>query len=347
MNDAFNKICIIIPAYQPGEVLVRLVEQLIKFDYRQIIVIDDGSDTSKENIFAQVEQFPKVCVIKHPKNLGKGAAIKTGMKTTLQEFGEGLVGVITADADGQHVPEDIAKISTALLAHPNELILGVRDFDKDVPLRSRFGNSLTRWLFRKQYKIDIKDTQTGLRGIPYTLMHPYLKIPVSGYEFEMACLIYTVRNKIPIEQVIINTVYIDKNISSHFNPIVDSVRIYYIFMRFTLSSMLSYVIDLTLFIVLHDFSHNIFLSLLIARLVSSSFNFYQNKFVVYRSHDMSLFKREATGYILLSIVIFILAYFLITILVHQGVGVIVAKIVVDCFLFLLNFLLQRHVVFRK
>lgn len=347
MITDFSKICVIIPAYQPSEMFIPFIERLSRLDFRQLIIINDGSDKSKENIFEQVKQFPQVTLINHPKNLGKGAAIKTGIKVALQMFPQDLAGVITADADGQHLPEDIKKIALALLANPGALILGVRGFDKDVPLRSRFGNSLTRWIFRKQYKIDIKDTQTGLRGIPRRLIEPYLKIPESGYEFEMACLIYAVKNGYPIEQITISTVYIDKNVSSHFNPVVDSVRIYYIFMRFALSSMLSYVIDLSLFIVLHSLTQTIFVSLLIARLVSSSFNFYQNKFMVYRSHDMALFKREATSYVLLSIVIFILSYFLITLLVHHGVGVIIAKVVVDGFLFLLNFLLQRHLVFRK
>jgi putative flippase GtrA len=345
-NPEFPNICVIIPAYQPGDALLALVEQLLPFHYQQIVVVNDGSDSSKQPIFQQLEQLPAITVLSHSKNLGKGEALKTGMKWVLNQYKDNLIGIITVDADGQHIPKDIKKISQELVQNPTNLILGVRKFNEKVPLRSHFGNLLTRALFRWKYKFKITDTQTGLRAIPLNLVKKIITIPGSGYEYEMAYLIEAVKTGRPIKQVEIDTIYLDQNVSSHFNPIVDSMRIYYVFMRFAIISISSYLIDLFLFIILHQLTKTIFISLFFARLVSSSFNFYQNKFVVYHSHDLNLLKRELFKYILLALIVLCLSYLLIIFCIrYLRLGIIVSKILVDAFLFLINFFLQRKLVF--
>lgn len=346
VNSEFANLCVLIPAYEPDKSLIQLVEELQKYNYRKIVIINDGSDISKQDIFHYLQSSPNVVVLEHKKNLGKGEALKTGFKWVLQNLPHDVLGVITVDADGQHLPKDVKKISQMLLAKPAALILGSRVFDYTVPLRSRFGNILTRLIFRAKYKIDIRDTQTGLRGVPYCMMLSFIEIPASKYEFEMLCLINTVKARHEIVQIDVDTVYLDNNSSSHFNPFLDSIRIYYVFLRYSITSILSFFIDLSVFIVLNLVSHTVFLSLLVARILSSTFNFYQNKFSVYRSHDLSVIKHQAIKYYLLVTLTFIMSYFLIITCVKFGVGVITAKIFVDAFLFLLNFWIQKTFIFH-
>lgn len=227
----FSKICLLIPAYQPDAILIELVEKLLSYTYQQIIIINDGSDPDKASIFNALKAKPNVQIIHLEKNSGKGAAIKTGMHFVLNNYPDSI-GVVTADADGQHLVEDIAKIAKALYNNPNAMILGCRELSKAVPFRSLFGNNLTSWLFDKLYKTKILDTQTGLRGISATLLPDLVNIKYSGYEYEMACLIFAVKKKHPILQVSISAIYINHNIASHFKPVMDSIKIYTIFFRY-------------------------------------------------------------------------------------------------------------------
>jgi putative flippase GtrA len=218
---------------------------------------------------------------------------------------------------------------------------------QDVPLRSRFGNSLTRLLFRWRYRVDIKDTQTGLRGIPKDLLQIFLGIPFNNYEFEMACLMQAVKRHYPIQQITIQTVYLNNNIGSHFNPVIDSVRIYYVFLRYVIIAFLSYVIDFTVFVLIYLTTKKLFWSLLIARIISSSFNFYQNKFLVFRSQHLQLLPYQVLSYFSLATVNFIISYLGILWVVHLGVRVVSAKLLVDTLVFVILFLIQRKFIFRN
>lgn len=227
----FSNLIILIPAYDPTVSLIDLVKAMrASSNYLQIIVVNDGSNTKCASIFASIDAISQVMVLEHIKNQGKGAAIKTGFNWVLNNHPH-CAGVITVDADGQHSPEDVAKIADRLLQQPRHLILGVRDFDQKTPWRSRFGNQLTRRIFRALYKVDIRDTQTGLRAIPQQLVKAFIAIPSSKYEYEMFCLIYTVKSGYQVEQVKIQTLYFDQNRESHFNPLVDSLRIYFAFLQ--------------------------------------------------------------------------------------------------------------------
>ena len=108
--------------------------------------------------------------------------------------------------------------------HPEGLVLGVREFAGKIPFRSRLGNVWTRALFRLVTGISLRDTQTGLRGIPRGLFERLLGIPGDRYEYELRMLVDARFHPSPPLQVPIETVYIDGNKSSHFRPFEDTVR---------------------------------------------------------------------------------------------------------------------------
>src|SRR5260370_14762 len=179
---------VLIPAYRPEAPLVELLRTLTQSHAGPIIVVDDGSGPEFAERFSQIEQVPDVHLLRHAINLGKGAALKTGINHFLCTF-PNLVGLVTADADGQHAPGDIIRVGAQLTALPETLILGTRQFDSRVPLRSRLGNQVSRALVRLLIGQRLSDTQTGLRCIPRSLLPHLLRIVVSAYDFQLHILI--------------------------------------------------------------------------------------------------------------------------------------------------------------
>lgn len=226
---------IIIPAYQPDAELLVLLEQLTAQADHRIVLVNDGSDPSCTPIFQQAENFPGVCLLSHAINEGKGAALRTGFKYVLGK--EPLVeAVVTADADGQHKAADIARICAACGEHPRALILGVRRFDGNVPLRSKLGNGLTRWLYNLLFRQKISDTQTGLRGIPVGSLGGLLTLQAERYSYELEMLLSLNRAQMPVVEIPIATVYENNNRSSNFRVVHDSIQIYATLLRWWLKN---------------------------------------------------------------------------------------------------------------
>lgn len=338
---------IIIPAYQPNGSLLRLVRNLRAVGFR-VIVVDDGSGPDYAHLFSEVEQ--ENCVVaRHPKNMGKGAALKTGVREAIRRYGPGNA-YITADADGQHLPEDILKIAVEMECSPDALVLGTRDFSAEgVPSRSRFGNRVTSAVFRLTHGISCPDTQTGLRGIPAILEELALSEEGSRYEYEMNFLSDAAR-RVPLCFVPIQTVYHDGNRASHFRPIMDSVLVYGRFLRFAAASLSGAAVDVALFYFL---SHAIalprvwmiFAATAIARVASGLVNYLLNRYFSFQS-------RQPMGEEILRYGVLFLCQMgasagLVALLSLPPVPVVLVKIIVDGCLFFLSFTIQKNWVFRK
>lgn len=218
---------ILIPAYKPNNKMLELVETLLKEGY-EVTVVDDGSGHEFKEVFSSLDT--KVKVLTHEVNKGKGRAMKTGFSYIQENYPESK-GIITVDADGQHLPDDIKKVKDKMLEKPGKIVIGSRLFKGKVPLRSRFGNGVTKFVFAVVSGLRLEDTQTGLRGIPYKLLGEMFSLDGERYEYEMNMLMYIAKNKIPIVEVPIETVYIEDNASSHFNTVKDSAKIYKIIFK--------------------------------------------------------------------------------------------------------------------
>lgn len=168
----------LIPAYNPDQTLVHVVRQL-QASGMHCVVVNDGSSASCSHIFAQLPQ--STFVIHQITNRGKGAALKRGMRFIEEQFGECVV--VTADADGQHRPEDIRKTAEEALRCRDSLVLGVRMFDADnVPAKSLLGNRITEIIFRLFTGVHVSDTQTGLRAFHSSLIPSLLVLrPLTAF----------------------------------------------------------------------------------------------------------------------------------------------------------------------
>lgn len=178
----------------------------------------------------------------HAVNQGKGRALKTGLNAALNIWPD-LSGVVTADADGQHTLRDILRIIEAMREHPNALVLGSREFTGDVPFKSRWGNRITRFVYALASGVHVSDTQTGLRGLPACAIPAMITIDGERYEYEMNVLLKLRDMKLGVVEVPIETIYIDDNSGSHFNPVRDAIRIYAVIFKYLFSSVTSFAVD--------------------------------------------------------------------------------------------------------
>lgn len=353
-----ENIQIFIPSLNPDGKLLWVVNSLLESTKFDIIVLDDGSDAQHRPIFDEIACKPRCTVLRHHVNLGKGRALKDGFNYILNTYPDSI-GTITVDGDGQHTTKDIVACANALYENPESLVLGSRDFDQsNVPAKSELGNKITRRTMKLLCGIDIPDTQTGLRGISREFMKILMNTAGERFEFETNMLMVAKEYSVPFKIVLIDTVYIDDNTTSHFNPIRDSIKIYSIFAKFLFSSISSSLIDIIAFTafvsVLRGLTpaYYIYIATALARIISSIYNFNVNKHTVFRNKDKN--KWILVKYFVLCVVqaslsalcvkgIFSLLSTSLKILLSESV----IKIIVDTILFFVSFGIQRDWVFGK
>ena len=211
MKENLQKIALI-PAYKPQQELTQLTAQLHENGF-SVVVVNDGSGTEYNRIFETASLTAHI--VAYAENKGKGEALKTGMNYIREHFKTPYL-VVTADADGQHKINDIINVIHEAELHPECLILGSRKFDKNVPLRSQFGNTMTRMVYQLSTGVKIHDTQTGLRAFSNQLIDKLISIDGSRYEYEMNVLMELARNYTEIREIWIETVYLNENASFPF-----------------------------------------------------------------------------------------------------------------------------------
>ena len=223
------KVVPIIPSLNPDNTLIKIIKELRNY-YQKIIIVNDGSQD--DSIFKKLGIYKECIVLNHEENKGKGEALKTAFRYYLKNLSKEYLGVVCLDSDGQHLLEDVIRVSK-LLEHENKFILGTRLFNtKETPLRNKVGNRMTSKVFKYFYKVYLKDTQTGLRAIPNYLLSKIINVPGSRFEYELNVLIMLIKQKEDIIECDINTVYLENsNKKSHFKVVKDSVRIYKIMIK--------------------------------------------------------------------------------------------------------------------
>lgn len=334
---------ILIPSYEPDERLIALIRDLKEVSDDPILVVDDGSGDDYSDIFNAAKQ-EGCTVLSHQVNQGKGRALKTGFDYVRQN-GE-ADGVVCADSDGQHLPEDIMRITQAVRENRGHIVLGSRRFTGKVPLRSRFGNSATRMVYKLATGKPIHDTQTGLRGYSSEMLDWLCEVPGDRFEYEMNMLLEAPAAGYDLVEVPIETVYLDENKSSHFRPLADSARIYFPFLKFCASSGFAAVLDFALLFLLQWMTSNLFVSVVGARLCSSIFNYSVNRRFVFDQDKGAAVRRSLPRYFSLVIMILLLNYGLMYVL-HERIGMVLiaAKLITEAVLFLFSYWMQRKFVY--
>jgi len=339
-----NKLVVLIPAFNPDKKLVRLVKELTLSYIYKIIIVNDGSSEESNMIFEELKKEHKVVLLEHNMNKGKGAALKSGFEYIYSTFDK-YTSIITADADGQHSFNSIMDVANSSNEGNNSLILGVRSFSRNIPLRSRFGNILTQKIFKTLFGISITDTQTGLRGISYEALPLFINISCNRYEYETEMLLVSKKNNFKFIEVPIETIYENNNESSHFNPLIDSMRIYFVLFRYTSASIISAIVDYFIFIGVYPLLNNILLSTYTSRLVSLCVNYYLVRNSVFYSKNKIV--NTFPKYLLLVIISgFLSASLIYCFHNYIGISILVSKIIAETGLYFMNFAIQKKYIFK-
>lgn len=340
---------VIIPALNPDEKLITLVENLMKYDLTTII-INDGSSPGYEIIFDILREKLDCRVCVHTKNMGKGVALKTGIAFAANVYPD-APGYVTADADGQHSPEDILKVAGMLEQNPDSFILGTRDFNNEkTPFKSKWGNRITSGAYFLTTGKQCPDTQTGLRGIPMTWTKKVLEIPGDRYEYEMNVLLEAGKSRILFVEIPIETIYLNENKASHFHAIKDSARIYLNILKFSLSSFVSAIVDNSIFTLLIQIafgatSLGILEATIISRVMSGGVNYLLNKHWVFQNKDRE--GKAALQYAILFISQMLLSWFFVSSLSSLPIHLTLLKIFVDTGLFFGSYFIQKNFIFGE
>lgn len=340
-----KNIFIVVPTLEPDEkIMSKFIKELHK-EFENILVVNDGSSKSHDKFFTSLEK-DGIKVFRHYKNFGKGRALKNALNYLLNEHKD-ILGIVTCDCDGQHSVKDIKKCAKALVENPNKLVLGVRNFDDDnVPPKSKFGNKITRNIFKIFIGLEISDTQTGLRAFSKDLMIKFMALPGERYEYETNMLIECKDKDIELEEVEIETIYLNNNLNSHFNPLRDSIMIYRLFAKYFLASFSSFVLDIILFssiIGILNINSKILAATILARVVSSIYNYLVNSKLVFK--NMSI-KTLVKYYSLAVIQMFISGCFVTYLFSLLNVNAVLIKVIVDFIIWITDLVILREYVFK-
>jgi len=340
--EALKKAVILIPAYQPDYRLVDLTRELKEKGFR-VLLVDDGGKEAFSDIFEECRVLGAEVAV-HAVNQGKGRALKTGINQALLLWPD-LSCIVTADSDGQHSVTDIMRVAEVAIEHPDTLILGSREFTGNVPFKSRWGNRITRWVYRLASGVSVRDTQTGLRALPLSALEYMIGIEGERYEYEMNVLLRLRDMNLAVHEVTIETIYINDNAGSHFNPVRDALRIYMVIFRYLFSAIASFIVDYALYWLLLGMAVSPILSYALARLVSSQVNYRLNRYTVFSGRGG---KYAMLKYYMLAAVQGLIGAGLVQFLPGIiPVSPAIIKIPVDIILFMISFVVQRDFVFNK
>lgn len=359
-----NRYIALIPAYEPDEKIKGLADELLEKGF-DIVIVDDGSGPDFAALFEELSQ--KATVLTHVINRGKGAALKTGLnyinkymaytESVLTPAGAETVSgrdavIVTVDADGQHLPDDVQRVAEISAQRRDALVLGSRALGEDIPVRSRFGNTVTRHVYSAATGVRIHDTQTGLRAFHRSLIPRLLKIEGDRYEYEINMLMQLAAEGVPIIEERIETVYEDNNSGSHFRTVRDSFRVYKEILKFSASSLASFAIDYGMYALLlaatgaAGIANGLVISNIGARIVSGTANYAMNRKLVFKSRTG--FAKSAVQYFLLAA--FILAgntIVLSTLAGTLGINRFAAKLITEVIFFAISWTVQKYVIFFR
>jgi len=196
---------------------IEAVVHAARAQVEQVLVVDDGSrDATAERAAAAGAQ-----VIRHPKNLGKGSALRTGFR----HYGSlGTAGVWTLDADGQHLPSEYGCLLEPF-RQGADLVLGVRDsLFRDMAGIRRWSNVLSSGMISRLAGVALPDTQTGFRIYRLDMIKA-LGFPEKRFDAESAVLVRAARAGYSLVMAPIELGFADGRSTSHYRPILDSLRI--------------------------------------------------------------------------------------------------------------------------
>ena len=342
-----NKIILLVPAYNPSQAMVSLIEELHR-DFKTIIVVDDGSLESSRPYFKMISD--KAIVLRHERNMGKGASLKTGFRHILRHYLDAY-GVVTVGADGQNDSRDVLRCCQEFMEDRTTTVYGCRDFlnDEDISSDSKLSNEITCHITRLYKGIDISDTLTTLRVFPIEILDQLVTVDGHRFDYDVNVVFRLIELGVSIKEVLVDVKPVNTKGTFSLNGILDTVKLYLVFLKFCMSSICCYVLDIVLFTlfkyILVEISVGFYIieATILARVISGTTNYCINRLVFKTKNEV---KSSGRRFLILWICQMCLsAFFVSAISALSPYSLVVIKMIVDFFLFLASYQIQRKWVF--
>jgi hypothetical protein len=211
-------------------------------------------------------------------------------------------------------------------------------------LRSKFGNSITSYVFKKVFGNSIEDTQSGLRAFPICFADDFIAIKTNGYDFEFEMLVKVSKHN-GIKTIPIKTIYLNNNDSSHFRPLVDSGKIYLVFIRYSFIIPLIALADFFIFLTINYFIPPAS-AFLITRALTFSIYFLTMKKIIFKIKNNTYFHLSLT--FILHIFNLIIISIVLNLFTKSTENIIIlVYLFCSFFMFFFNFIIQRFIIYKK
>jgi glycosyltransferase involved in cell wall biosynthesis len=208
---------IAIPALNAGGTLAAVLRACSQYG-AEIVVVNDGSTDDT----GAVAKANDAHVLTHTKNRGKGAALKTAFAYALEK---GYDAVVTLDADGQHLPQDIPALLATWDATGADLVIGGRShLFSGMLARRRMANQFSAWIIGKMSRTGISDSQSGFRLYSARLLRA-IRLRSDGFDLESEVIVRAGLGGFPIAMTRIDLGFVDGVSTSHYKPLQDTLRI--------------------------------------------------------------------------------------------------------------------------
>jgi glycosyltransferase involved in cell wall biosynthesis len=216
-------VAVVVPAYQAAASVAAVVARIRTAEpTARVYVVDDGSTDGT----GERGRGAGAAVLVHPRNRGKGAALATGIARAVAD---GAALIVTMDADGQHLPEELPRLLAPLAAGGVDLVLGARARTGAMPLSRRFSNWLSGALASRIGGGQVPDAQTGYRAFTRDVA-AVVRPAESRYDYETAFLLQVLARGLRVASVAVPTVY--DGAPSHFRAVADTWRLARVFTRY-------------------------------------------------------------------------------------------------------------------
>jgi glycosyltransferase involved in cell wall biosynthesis len=216
-----SRLEVVIPALNGGERLVRVIEDCFALDQGlrgRLIVVDDGSEDGT----AALARDAGARVVRHPRNFGKGAALRTGFERALTRR---IDAVVTLDADGQHLPSEIPKLVERWRESGADLVIGSRAHLFDQMLsRRRLANRFSAWSMTIVGGVKVHDSQSGFRLYTTRFLRE-VEFESNRFDAESEMIVIGARKGFRIAETPIELGFVEGTVTSHYRPLLDTLRI--------------------------------------------------------------------------------------------------------------------------
>ncbi len=214
-----TKVSVIVPAYNEGDIIGDIVTDIkaLHPDF-EVIVVNDGS--SDDTVVAA--QKAGASVYSHPYNIGNGAAIKSGIRLATGDV------LVLMDGDGQHNPEDIAKL---LAYFPQfDMVVGARSAVDQASLGRALGNKIYNWFASYVAKFSVKDLTSGFRAVKSNVARNFLYLLPNTYSYPTTLTLGVLRSGLSVKYVPIR-IQKRQTGKSNIKMLQDGVRFFMIITR--------------------------------------------------------------------------------------------------------------------